>query len=76
MEKKIVGRPIKVTDEVISKLEDALRRGATVSVACRYADISRDTYYRYLRSKKRFAMKMGKAKNMLHFVEWKGNLVI
>lgn len=66
--KKPVGRPIKVDYKVMSKLEDALQYGATVSEACYYAGISRDTFYRYFRNEEVFAKKMETARNRLLYV--------
>lgn len=63
-----VGRPAKVNYAVIHKLEDALQYGATVSEACYYAGISRDTFYRYFRNEKAFARKMEAARNKLLYV--------
>lgn len=55
---KAVGRPQKVNYTVMSKLEDALNNGASVTEACQYAGISRDTFYRYFRTQKVFTDKM------------------
>lgn len=63
--KKAIGRPAKVDYKVMGKLEDALQYGATVSEACYYAGISRDTFYRYFRNEKVFADKMEAARNRL-----------
>lgn len=46
--KKAIGRPPKVDTKTIMKLADALQHSATISDACRYAKISRTTYYYYL----------------------------
>lgn len=56
--KKANGRPEKVNYTVMSKLEDALKHGASVTEACAFADISRDTFYRHFRTKKVFTDKM------------------
>jgi ACT domain-containing protein len=48
MYKKGAGRPSKVTWTVILKLADSLQHNATVTEACRFAGISRDTYYKHL----------------------------
>jgi len=66
--KKPVGRPQKVDYAVMGKLEDALQYGATVSEACYYAGISRDTFYRYFRNEDVFAKKMETARNKLLYV--------
>ncbi len=65
--KKAIGRPAKVNYTVMSRLEDALRYGATVSEACNYAGISRDTFYRHFRNEKVFSQKMKTARiNLLY----------
>ena len=61
--RKAVGRPPKVNMMTINKLADALQHSATVSDACRYAQISRDTYYRYYRSEPMFTDRMDTAKS-------------
>jgi hypothetical protein len=60
--KKAIGRPNKVNYTLMSKLEDALRYGASVSEACTYAGISRDTFYRHFRNETVFAQKMKTAR--------------
>lgn len=56
------GRPPKVSYKTIIKLADAIQHNSTVTEACRYAGISRDTYYRYLKCSPVFAEKISKAK--------------
>ena len=46
---KEVGRPTKMTDETVMKLEQAFAIDATVEEACSYADISRNTFYVWLK---------------------------
>lgn len=60
--KKAIGRPNKVNYTVMSMLEDALRNGASVTEACEFADISRDTFYRHFRNEIVFAEKMKTAR--------------
>ncbi|OGL31860.1 hypothetical protein A3E76_03425 [Candidatus Saccharibacteria bacterium RIFCSPHIGHO2_12_FULL_44_22] len=60
--KKAIGRPPKVDMKTIYKLADALQHSSTVSDACRHANISRDTYYRYLNSEPVFKERMETAK--------------
>ena len=60
--KKAIGRPNKVNYTVMSKLEDALRYGASITEACTYAGISRDTFYRHFRTEQIFAEKMKTAR--------------
>lgn len=43
------GRPTKMTDEVVMKLEQAFAIDASVEEACSYADISRNTFYEWLK---------------------------
>lgn len=62
MVKKNMGRPPKVNYKVMDKLEDALKNGASVTEACNYASISRDTYYRYLNNEEVFAERMATAR--------------
>jgi ACT domain-containing protein len=50
MVKKAMGRPPKVTYRTYIKVADAIQHNTTVSDACRYARISRDTFYRHLNS--------------------------
>jgi ACT domain-containing protein len=57
-----VGRPPKVNYRIIIKLADAVEHNATITEACRYVGISRDTYYRHLNGGSVFAEKMAVAK--------------
>lgn len=45
--KNRVGRPNKIDDVVLGKLESAFKIGATDREACYYADINPDTLYEY-----------------------------
>ncbi len=49
------GRPEKVNDEIIRKLEYAFSIGATVLEACCHADIPKSTYYDYLQKNPSFS---------------------
>ena len=60
--RKAIGRPSKVDVKTLFKLADMLQHSASVSDACRYAGISRDTYYRHLNNDEMFAEKMNTAK--------------
>lgn len=60
--KNAVGRPIKVDSKVIIKLIAAIQTNSNITDACRYAGISRDTYYRYMNNEV-FAEKMAIAKD-------------
>ena len=59
--KKAIGRPLKVDYKIIIKLADAIQHNANITDACRYAGISRDTFYRHLDNEV-FAEKMIAAK--------------
>lgn len=60
--KNVVGRPIKVDAKVMTKLIAAIQTNSNITDACRYAGISRDTYYRHMNNEV-FAEKMATAKN-------------
>lgn len=60
--KNAIGRPPKVDYKTIIKLADSIQHNASITEACRYAGISRDTYYRHLQEPV-FAEKMTTAKN-------------
>lgn len=59
---KTIGRPTKLSYSTMIKLADSIQHNATITEACRYAGISRDTYYRYLENEV-FAEKMAIAKD-------------
>ena len=59
--KQANGRPPKVTYKTIIRLADAIQHNSTISEACRYAGISRNTYYSYMDNEV-FAEKITKAK--------------
>ena len=54
-EKKSVGRPKIISDDVVGKLEQAFSIGCNVSQACIHADISRDTFYSFIKKNKKFS---------------------
>lgn len=64
--RKAIGRPSKVDVKTITKLADMLQHSASISDACRYAGISRDTFYRHYRQGEVFAEKMDTAKANQH----------
>ena len=66
--RRSVGRPLKVDYKIIIKLADAIQHNANVTDACRYAGISRDTFYRHL-SKPKIAEKNATAKNNQNTLE-------
>lgn len=45
-----MGPPTKMTDLTVKKLEEAFSIGATILEACIYADISRQTYYDWIKA--------------------------
>lgn len=49
--KSNAGRPTRMTDTTVAKLEMAFSVGANVSEACLVAGVSRDCYYAFLRRK-------------------------
>ena len=59
--KKAIGRPPKVTYTTYVKLANAIQHNATVTDAARYAKISRQTYYHYLKNEPVFTEMMIKA---------------
>lgn len=44
-----VGRPTKLTPEIVGKLKQAFAIGATVEEACFYAEINKTTYYDWIK---------------------------
>lgn len=46
------GRPSKINQETVRKLEMTASLDCTISEMCFYADISRDTYYRWMKENK------------------------
>jgi len=61
--KNAIGRPNKVNYRVMIKVADAIQHNATISEACRYAGISRQTYWYYLNNNTVFREKMVIAKS-------------
>lgn len=61
--KKAIGRPHKVDYRVMIKLADAIQHNASVTEACRFAGISRQTYFYYLNNNSVFCEKMVTAKS-------------
>lgn len=55
MIKNNIGRPVKVNYKILARLEEALENGANVTKACKYAGISRETFYRYFKNEDVFA---------------------
>ena len=49
-----IGRPTKLTPEIVRKLEEAFAMDCTVVEACLNADISRQTYYQFLKANQEY----------------------
>jgi len=60
--KKAVGRPPKLNHKIVMILADSIQHNYSISDACKFAKISRDSYYRYLKNEPIFAEKMATAK--------------
>lgn len=52
---KYVGRPSKMTSEVVGKLEEAFAIGASINEACMYADINKSTYFDWIKKNPHFS---------------------
>ncbi len=52
---KDVGRPTKLTPEIVGKLEEASSIVAIIKEVCYYAGIHRDTYYQWMRENPRLS---------------------
>ena len=84
MEEKKMGRPTEMTEDRVRKLEIGFARGYNDTECCKYADISRDTYYRWIRENEDFSDRMElakcdlniKAKNNIADEIEKGNIEI
>lgn len=59
--KKPVGRPTKLDIRTANKLADALQNNYSIADACKWAGISKDTYYRHMNNDMAFAAKMNYA---------------
>jgi hypothetical protein len=68
------GRPTKLNDEVVKKLENIFKVGGTVEEACAYAGISKPTYYAWLKEDESFLTKMEAAQHYADIVA--KNLVV
>jgi hypothetical protein len=65
MSENAVGRPTVFTSDIINKLEQAFALGANDSEACSYAGISRQSYYKQLKTDEEFSNKIKKQKTLL-----------
>lgn len=66
-EDKKVGRPLKINDEELRKLETAFKMGCLNREACAYADIPESTFYDYIKAHPEFSEKM---------IKWKQNPIL
>ena len=62
---KKVGRPPKIKDDIVNKLEQAFSIGATDTEACNFAGISRQSYYTYLKKNPEFLDRVTELKSKL-----------
>lgn len=60
--RKAIGRKPKVTYTTMISLQDAIQHNSTITEACRWAGISRTTFWHYMRNNEVFAEKMLEAK--------------
>ena len=58
MIKKSSGRPSKITIDTMDKIADAIKHNYSVTDACLYGKISRDSFYRYLNTEPLFTDKI------------------
>ena len=57
------GRPSKITDEVVAKLESVFKLDVPIETACSYAGIHKTTFYRNYEQNKEFATKIDSARH-------------
>lgn len=62
---KSIGRPTKLEPEVVKKLTAAFANGFNVEQACDYADISKPTYYDWIKKYPEFSNDMSKAQRAI-----------
>lgn len=62
---KKIGRPPKINDECVKKLEQAFSIGATDTEACSFAGISRQAYYLYIKKNPDFLDRINQLKSRL-----------
>ena len=56
------GRPTKLDEDTVKKLESIFKVGGTVEQACAYAGITRQSYYNYIKADEGFLTKMDNAR--------------
>ena len=57
-----VGRPNKIKDDELRKLETAFKMGCNNSESCAFADIPESTFYDYIKANPEFSVKIDKWK--------------
>lgn len=60
---KKVGRPPKITEEILRKLEEGFLYGLTDEQACLYADVPTSTFYDFLKENPKFSERKEMLKN-------------
>lgn len=65
IEVKKIGRPAKIDDKIVKKLEESFAIGANDTEACSYAGISRQSYYTYLKKNPKFFDRVQQLKTQL-----------
>ena len=60
-----MARPKKISDNIVRKLEYAFSKGLNITEACNHAEITRDTYYRWIDEIEGFSDKMERAQTNL-----------
>lgn len=63
-----MGRPPKVTEDIVGILEQAFKDGANISQACILAKISRDSYYYNLENNPGFSDRMHAAQEWISII--------
>lgn len=66
VKKNLGGRPSKYNEQIVQKLEEVLKRGATIDQACSYALIPKQTYYNWVEAKEGFLTRMEQARDWLN----------
>jgi ACT domain-containing protein len=61
--KNAVGRPPKLNLKIVDRLAYYIERNYSISDSCKYVGLSRDSYYRYLKTEPLFADTMAMAQN-------------
>lgn len=61
--KNAVGRPPKLNFKIVNKLSDSISHNYNISDSCKFAKISRSSYYYYLNNNSVFADEMKLARS-------------